>query len=427
MLVIHLSAWILTFGGIFHVEYVSAQAQNTERQPLIIRHADQMVGYETDSGTVRELVGNVVMTHGDVEIRCDRARQEFATGKAELVGHVLITQRELFMRMERGVYYSAERRAYGIGNVVVRDSATTITAPRGEYDIERRYVVFRGGVQLRDSAVLITADSMAYYRHTGERRAWGNVGLTFFREQSMIVGDSAYQHPMLHHATVCGHALMMQWDTTGGDTLYICADCLRMNQNSAVRQLNASRDVRLLRGSILARADSVALVGEDTVYLFRQPIVWADSAQLRGNTISAELSNRRIQRIHARENASLGIVEDSTSIAPHQLMADSIVLMFDNDSLRQVVGIGAVHTLYLNRSDDGQPDGITRVASDRIVLLLDSGRIVRSSWYGRVHSEYVPEHLVRPEERYLRGFEWLNETKPRCNGLLHWSTTLINK
>jgi hypothetical protein len=64
---------------------------------------------------------------------------------------------------------------------------------------------------------------------------------------------------------------------------------------------------------------------------------------------------------------------------------------------------------------------MTRVASDSISIALADGRIVRSTWYGAVKSEYVPEQHIQPTERYLQGFRWFGETKPSRDELFeHW-------
>lgn len=421
MHVVRLWQWLLTLVCMVFVLH-TGWGQITERTPLVIRHADEMVGFETDAGAVRELHGNVVMTHGDVEIRCDRARQELATGRAELIGNVVIVQGALRMTMLRGEYLSAQRLARGVGNVTIRDSIATLEAPQGEYLLDRRRAVFHGGVQLRDSSTTIVADSMAYNRTTGERWAWGGVRLDATWQHATVRSDSAYQYPATRVAVFSGRTLLVEWDSTASDTLFLRAERLRLRDDSLSRRVSrAEGNVRLVRGAIRARSDSAELVGEETIVLVGNPIVWADSAQLTGETIRAELVRRRLRIVRADGNAALGIVEDSVASAPHQLMAHSIVLEFDSDSLRTVRGSGQVYTLYQNRTDDGKPDGITRVASDSIVIAFGSGRIQRCTWLGGVESEYVPEHRTTPAERYLRGFVWRTETKPSRDELLHAS------
>ncbi|MCX7930780.1 MAG: hypothetical protein N2663_08705 [Chlorobi bacterium] len=413
--------WILTLTGLVIVDSVT-KAQNTDSTPLIIRHADRMIGSETESGATRQLDGNVQMLHGDVEIRCDRAQQELTTGRAELIGNVIIVQGTLKMTMQRGVYLSAERRAYGVGNVVIRDGAATLAAPQGEYFLDRRLAVFHRGVHFLDSNTTILADSMIYERTSGRRWAWRNVELFFLRQATTVRGDSAFDDPVTNTAIVMGRTLLMQSDSAATDTLYMRADSLRLRSDSArVRYLIAHGSVRLVRGAIRVCANHAELHGNDILVFSGNPIVWADSAQLSGETIRAELVDGRLRTVHAVGNAMLGIIEDSTCVVPHQLMADRIKLEFNSDSLRTVRGGGSVYTLYQHRTDDNRPDGITRVASDSIVIAFTGGQISRCTWLGKVHSEYVPEHRLDNAERYLRGFRWSSETKPTRDELLHAS------
>ncbi|RMF34324.1 MAG: hypothetical protein D6747_05020, partial [Chlorobiota bacterium] len=323
-----------------------AWAQNTT--PLVIEHADQMLGYETSLGTVRELNGNVLMRQGTTEIRCDRARQELWSGRAELEGNILITQGAVRMRMQRGEYRSTERRAWGQGNVVIEDSSATLRAPLGIYELDSQRAIFYRGVELRDSATAVTADSIVYLRRTGERTAWRNVRIVFSRERTSVEGDSAYQNPRENVAWVSGRCFLIEWDTTAnGDTLYLLAESLFMARDTAAQYVRARGNVRLLRGPLAAVADTAWLWQRDSMRLEGNPIVWADSAQLSGNVITARLRQGHLTRVVARVSAALGIVEDSLSLAPHQLLAEAITLEFDGDSLRAVFGSRSVHTLYL--------------------------------------------------------------------------------
>jgi len=195
-----------------------------------------------------------------------------------------------------------------------------------------------------------------------------------------------------------------------------------MARDTMAQQVRARGNVHIVRGALAAVADTAWLWVQDSMRLEGNPIVWADSAQLSGNVITAQLHKGRIERVIAQENAALGIVEDSLSLAPHQLLAEVITLQFDGDSLRAVSGRRNVHTLYLLRTEDGVPDGLTRVASDSVAIVIAEGRIERSAWYGSVQSEYVPEHRVQPEERYLHGFRWRAETKPNRAVLLERRT-----
>jgi lipopolysaccharide export system protein LptA len=411
-------------GGVFVLCQIG-YAQDTERTPLVIRSADQMVGYETELGPVRELQGNVQLQHGTVEIRCDRARQYLSVGQAELIGNVVITQGALRMSMDRGEYLSAERVARGWGNVVIADTSATLRAPQGRYYLNRQQAIFHHGVELRDRSTTVTSDSLMYDRQTGERRGWGHVRIEFHTERMRASGDSAYQYPADGRAWVCGRSMLVQWDSVATDTLYLRADCLHLGRDRMNRRtLKGDGRVILVRGAMSARADSAVFVGDSCIMLEgQQPVVWADSAQLRSQArIIAILHNRQLERIVASQRAMLGLVEDSASAAPHQLMADSITLKFEQDSLKSVYGDGNAQTLYQHRTDTGAPDGVTQVASDRVELRFEQGKIVRSSWYGGINSQYIPEHLVGPAERYLPGFRWNTESKPTQHELLQMST-----
>lgn len=372
-----------------------------------------MVGYETNLGTVRELSGNVRMRQGSTQILCDYARQELWSGRAELEGNVCIFHGAVRMRMQRGEYRSTERRAWGQGNVVIEDSTTTLRAPLGIYELDSQRAIFYRGVELRDSAATVTADSILYLRRTTERYAWGNVRVDFFRDCIRVEGDSAYQDPLKNTAWVSGRCFLVEWDSTATrDTLYLLAERLILSRDTMAEQVHARGNVRILRGAVAAVADSAWVWERDSMRLEGNPIVWADSAQLSGNVITAALRHGRVERVGAQGNAALGVVEDSLSLAPHQLVAETITLRFDGDSLRAVSGSRSVHTLYFLRTAEGAPDGLTRVASDSVAIVLLAGRIERSAWYGSVQSEYVPEHRVQPNERYLQGFRWRAETKP---------------
>jgi lipopolysaccharide export system protein LptA len=88
-----------------------------EKKKIILQHADIIEGGETETGSYRSIIGNVVLLHGNLTLKCDRATNYEQENKIVLTGNVFMTDNTVEIYGENGVYYTDRQTGELIGNV----------------------------------------------------------------------------------------------------------------------------------------------------------------------------------------------------------------------------------------------------------------------------------------------------------------------
>ena len=88
-----------------------------EKKKIILQHADVIEGSESESGSYRSVIGNVVIFHDNLTLKCDRATSYEQENKIVLTGNVFMTDNTVEIYGENGVYYSDRQLGELNGNV----------------------------------------------------------------------------------------------------------------------------------------------------------------------------------------------------------------------------------------------------------------------------------------------------------------------
>ena len=88
-----------------------------EKKKIILQHADVIEGGETETGSYRSVIGNVVFLHDNLTLKCDRATSYEQGKKIVLTGNVFMTDKSVEIFGENGVYYTDRQMGELNGNV----------------------------------------------------------------------------------------------------------------------------------------------------------------------------------------------------------------------------------------------------------------------------------------------------------------------
>ncbi|MCS6808580.1 MAG: OstA-like protein [Bacteroidota bacterium] len=448
-----------------------AYGQTTDdTQPLLLQ-ADKLTGTMTSNGFVRELIGNVVLTHGTVIITCYRAVHYVEQHRAELFGNVILKQGDVLMKAAQAVYDGFSRSISGKGGVFLRDSATTLSAREGWYSTVSRVARFLQSVTIDNDSLRITCDTLEHHRSTQATYATGSVQASSKRSSAMLEGDSLVHLPTERYTRLTAlppytsQPIVSQIDTielrptperrhssstTSNirfDTLCIAGNILEAFRTDSSELYQARGNVQLSRRRLAGRAehvvyertssrirllppDSVTVATTSTHHLnttkelshsthtYTRPRLWLDSTQLYADSMLVILASKRIKSIDAYHRALVAMQADS--LYPeriHQLQGDWIRISLENDTIRSILAAGKAFSLYFVFSDSNttqhasEPDGAVRNAADTICILVDGGTIDKILWRGNVEGEYIPEHIVYKQVGTLRleGFAWMTD------------------
>lgn len=384
--------------------------------PVLLHHADSFSWRQSDSGQVRELIGNVWLQQGNAILRCGSAVHYLQTGLLLLRHNVQIEHAELRIVAPVIFYDPRAGVAWADRGAELEHKRRTIRARWAAYDIPQQELRFATSVQYTDDTLHLWTDSLRYLRRTDRAHAWGGIYLESPAERLAAEADSLFYTPAEGWLLLVGHALLQQHDAAESPgAVWLSADSIALAHTPERQSLTAIGSVALVRDTLwTASAERLRWERSPSrVALSGTPHLWYGPAELTGDSAYAILQAGRLHTLALFGQARLRIATAFPSRF-HQLRADSLLLRQPLDSVLELIARGNARSLYCHRASAGAPEGLFRHSADRIELVFFHDSLHEARWLGSVYGEYIPEHLVG--ERFpawaLPGMAWQRQRPP---------------
>lgn len=415
----------LLFGSI-----LSAQ----ENEDFVRVVGDSLVGKLIQNENVREVIGNVVITQGNVRTTCDKAIQYLQRNEIELLHNVVITQDTITLYTERGFYFSDTKIAKSDTNILLNDGHILLSASAGTYDtnIERAdfigdvklidsvntlksnklayfnnedRAVASGNVSIEDSSSVIYADSLIHWRNEKKTFGFSDVIITSNDKDVFLTGQYLEDYKNENYTKITGLPTLMQIDTSGNklDTLLITSEI--MEAISFPTEIFIATDsVKVWRSDFASvNKRSIFYKDENKISIFKEneskqkPIMWFENSQMIGDTVTIFLEENTIKKIDVIENAFVLSKNDYSNFRYDQVSGDTIYLHFNDSTITHTEVLGRVLSIYY-MYEDGEPSGLIQSSGEEINLYFENDEIVNVKMYGSPVSEYHPEKMVVGKE-----------------------------
>jgi len=397
---------------------VPALAQNEDGPPLpvVLEHADSVLGSGPTQSGIREFFGSVRFSQGNVTVTCDRAVHNLGQNRVDLYGHVVVKQDGATISASELSYDGNTYIATAPRGLKVLQGSRTITSKRGLYSTRSRVARFFDDVTAVDDSARIWADTLLFDRKADTTEARGNVVVSDSVGYTWFAGDRGFRDTGAGLLRITSNARLWQWDsTTVSDTLYLQADTLISRMAQGARRFNAYGNAQLVRGAVAARSDTMNFSNEleRFVLLGGQPILWSDSLLLIADTLVADAPGRKLRTVTGFSHAIL--VSRSDTAYPDrfdQISGNLITLEIANDTVRSLTSTGAAQSITF-RTENSKPEGLAKAASDTIRAIFSAGELSDVYWLGGIEGEHHPEPVVagRASTYRLPGFIW-REDRP---------------
>lgn len=184
--------------------------------------------------------------------------------------------------------------------------------------------------------------------------------------------------------------------------------------SSSNKYFEAYFNVKIYSDSLQAVCDSLFYSFEDSVFrLFRNPVIWAKQNQITGDTIYLYTKNQKPERLYVFENA-MAIGKVDSTIYFNQAKATTINALFYDGKISFIRLKGNAESVYYMQNDKNQFRGINKGSSGLVDLLFDhNGKPRRISWIVGYDGTNYPMRSTNHEEMKLRGFNWLDNVRPK--------------
>lgn len=168
-------------------------ANAQQRRQIIIEQANQMRNLRVEGREIRRLLGDVIIRHEDVTMKCDSAYEYMGTNRFDAFGRVVVIQNTITLYGDTLRYDGNTKKGRVRGKVVrlVDEDATLITrfidfdtnqntavfynggiittsdsrfsSKRGTYFSNQKKFAFAGDVRFLDPDILLNTDSLEYF------------------------------------------------------------------------------------------------------------------------------------------------------------------------------------------------------------------------------------------------------------------------
>jgi len=436
-------------------------SQDTAKTITVI--GNELIGRTENDEPIREVIGNVILTQGNVVITCDRAIQYLARNDARLIGNVIATQDTLTIETPEGFYYGNIRRAFSDKGIKLNDKKVILTANIGEYLFNENKADFKDRVRLYDTVSTMTSDRLIYYRLQNIATAYGNVkvgdkssvisadSLTHFRvkqetygyghvvienkdNNTSIYGNYIEDYRLQDFSIIDKNPLLIQIDTVygGGRDSVI----LSVEDTTVIERVVELKPDTLQSIDTLIIKSEVMEAFRDTINLF----IARDSVEI----IRKNFSSKNDQTLYYRNEGKIVTSKMTEKSNPPvmwydltQLSGDSLIIFLKGNKIDKVLvranaliisqnepaltrydqisgkdidmsfADGDIRKVEVyenvlsvyNMYEDEKPNGLIKASSKDATMEFENKKVTTVRLYSDPKTDYYPENLILGKEK----------------------------
>lgn len=175
----------------------------------------------------------------------------------------------------------------------------------------------------------------------------------------------------------------------------------------------ATSRVKLFRQDIQMSCDSLAYNDLDSlVRLYRDPLVFNEgNRQYAADSIYVVIKDRKADRARLMSNAFITTQEDT--LCYDQIKGAEMMAYFDSTrTLRRFDALGGATALFFLTENNALAT-VNKVESKMLYALFDKGNLDKIYYFEEAKNDAYPVVQLPKDERYMKGFRWNPERKPR--------------
>jgi len=319
------------------------------------------------------------------------------------------------------LYYNTRiEKMWFQGPTTILNDDNALEGKHGYYLTQRELAYLDDDPLMCNETQEMKADSMLYDRQTGFAKAMNSIQMIDTSYKVILRGEYAEMWEKIGFSFATDSAYAVYYDN--GDSLFISADTMFYRFKTDLNQeekVIGRRNVRFFRSDMQGKCDTIVYNMADSIIHMRvEPVLWTDDSQMTGNRIDIKIANHAIDSLFQRGQAFI-ITQDSIE-GYNQINGKEMVSCFDDGSLHHVKVTSDSKVISWLREDDGSLIGINKSTSKDMKILMEDKKISRIKYFGSIDETLFPEKDLKESERYLEGFQWLENLRPKSReDILH--------
>lgn len=392
--------------------------------------------------------------------------------EAFFYGNVHLANPEFDLYADSMRYDTKEKVAYFISETKIVNGDDIIYTNEGYFDTKTNTAKFEGGTEMTSGSTKISADDLYYDKNKGYGEAQGNVIWEDTAEQITILANYTEYKDSLSYVMATDDPLLI--DISEDDTMYLSADTLitfkiprivkvprqvlksptldsiktdsiatlitiddslNFNNtsidslleqpiyetfyedsltNDSIRIFYAYNNTKVLNGSLSGVCDSFYFSTGDSIFrLHQDPMVWVDTTQFSGDSISVHLVNKELERILIHQRALI-IHENGPGIYD-QTKGKLVEGFFKDEHLTKMEISGNGESIYFIQDDSSAYVGGNKTLCSRMIIRMKPGKdeVDYITFITKPEAVFSPFKMISIPTYKLEGFVWKFEEKPK--------------
>lgn len=315
-------------------------------------------------------------------------------------------------------YRYSEKKTYFYGPTNIETKGTKIYCESGWYNTETEEGELHKNAEIHRENDLIKGDTLIYLPKEGTSIGRGNVFYSDSTQKMSFKGDYAFISDSLHYSLLTGHALAIK--ELDDDTMYVHADTLYSFKEDSIEYMHAYRNASIYSTNFQCRADSISYTpNQDKMELFRNPIVWSNGAELKGDSMEIQLSDSILHKVLIKNKGSVLMSVDDKKLF-NQIGGKEIIAYFrDNDLYRTYVNGNAITIFYPEEETKTDSSivkermGMNRLYASSLRVDIDSNEVSGITYLEEPDGVFYPIDQIDEDEQFIQGFEWKGALRPQ--------------
>lgn len=312
------------------------------------------------------------------------------------------------------LYYNTRiEKMWFLGPTLIVNEENKMEGTHGYYLTERDLAFLDQDPVMYNETQRMTADSMLYDRHRGFAKAMSSVMMIDTAYKVILHGEYTEVWEKIGYSFATDSAYVVYYDDD--DSLFIASDTMFYHFKTELNQeekIIGRRNVRFYKSDMQGKCDTMTYnMADSTIRMRVEPVLWADDAQMTGDVIDIKVANHTIDTLFQRGHAFI-ISKDSIE-GYNQIFGNAMNSRFLDGALHHVNVRGDAKSISWLREDDGTMIGINVSSSKDMRILMKDGGISLVNYYQSINETLYPEKDLKEDARYLDGFLWLEETRPK--------------
>ncbi len=310
-------------------------------------------------------------------------------------------------------YNAASEIAYFTSRTHLYSKDHEIYTSSGWYDTEREITTLAQDVQLFSGSQSMYADSIYYDRTLRFGQGWNHAVVIDTAEKYIIKGNYVEHHELGGISIATDSNLLILIDDNR-DSLFLHSDTLLVffDEDHDIQWARAYNKVKFYRKDMQGACDSMALVKEDsTLTMFYNPVVWAESYQMTGDTIRCQVINDSCSQVRLiRAGFVVGGLYGDTEF--DQIKGVNITGFIENKKLTRVDVVGNAECIYYLQEEDSTLIGINTSMTSEMRIFVEDNKINQIRFYDAPDGKIYPDEQFEQRNRKLPDFRWLSNYRP---------------